>query len=188
MSDIDSINNALQENENLPAAARSKEKKSVAQQLVEALQCFDFGVDTNDKPFAVAKGGHVTRSLRGDKRSVRKELGGLYYRMTGKTASQNALAEAMDMLECLATATEPVKLSLRVARPNDDEVYVDLGNQAEQVVRITPTVGRSSTATRTFPCFSDGPLSPSHCRPRGRAATSISSGPSSTPPATTIVR
>ncbi|BCT74204.1 ATP-binding protein [Sinomonas cyclohexanicum] len=111
----------------------------MAQQLVElALECFDFGVDTNDKPFAVAKGGHVTRSLRGDKRSVRKELGGLYYRMTGKTASQNALAEAMDVLECLATATEPVKLSLRVARPNDDEVYVDLGNQAEQVVRITP--------------------------------------------------
>lgn len=139
MSDIDSFNNAPPENEHLAGAGRSTGKKSVAQLLVElALECFDFGVDTNDKPFAVAKGGHVTRSLRGDKRSVRKELGGLYYRMTGKTASQNALAEAMDVLECLATATEPVKLSLRVARPNDDEIYVDLGNQAEQVVRITP--------------------------------------------------
>lgn len=127
--------------EELQAFAESTqkpEKKSAAQQLVElALECYDLGVDTDDKPFAVRKGGHVTRPLKGGKRSLRKELGGLFYRMTGKTASQNALAEAMDVLEFEATEKEPAELAVRVARPSDRELYVDLGDQTERVVRIT---------------------------------------------------
>lgn len=139
MSESDSRANAAQENEHLPAGGRATEKMSVAQQLVRlAFECYNLGVDTDDKPFAVRKGGRVVRPIKGGKRSLRKELGGLYYRITGKTASQNALAEAMDVLEYEATETEPVKLSLRVARPNDYEIYVDLGDQAEQVVHITP--------------------------------------------------
>jgi hypothetical protein len=139
MSDSDSRDNAAQENEHLPAAGRATEKRSAAQQLVQlAFECYNLGVDTDDKPFAVRRGGRVVRPLKGGKRSLRKELGGHYYRMTGKTASQNALAEAMDVLEYEATETEPVKLSLRVARPNDYEIYVDLGDQTERVVHITP--------------------------------------------------
>lgn len=138
MSDPDACGNAAQDNQDFAAASRAAEKKSAAQQLVElAIECYDLGVDTNDKPFAVRKGGHVTRPLKGGKRSLRKELGGLFYRMTGKTASQNALAEAMDVLEFEATETEPVELHDRLARPTDGELYVDLGDQSERVVRIT---------------------------------------------------
>lgn len=128
--------------EELQAFAESTqkpEKKSVAQQLVQlAFDCYDLGVDTDDKPFAVRKGGHVTRPLKGGKRALRKELGGLFYRTTGRTASQNALAEAMEVLEHEATEGEPRELSLRIARPNDHEIYVDLGDQTERVVHITP--------------------------------------------------
>lgn len=139
MSDSDSYDNAEQETEQPSAGGTATIKKSVADKLVQlALQCYDLGVDTDDKPFAVRKGGHVIRPLKGGKRSLRKELGGLYYRMTGKTVSQNALAEAVELLEYKATETEPVKLSLRVARPNDYEIYVDLGDQTERVVHITP--------------------------------------------------
>lgn len=138
MSDPHACDNAAQDNQDFAAASRAAEKKSAAQQLVElAIECYDLGVDTNDKPFAVRKGGHVTRPLKGGKRSLRKELGGLFYRMTGKTASQNALAEAMDVLEFEATETEPVELHDRLARPTDGELYVDLGDQSERVVRIT---------------------------------------------------
>lgn len=128
--------------EELQAFAESTqkpEKKSAAQQLVQlAFDCYDLGVDTDDKPFAVRKGGHVTRPLKGGKRALRKELGGLFYRLTGRTASQNALAEAMEVLEHEATEGEPRELSLRIARPNDHEIYVDLGDQTERVVHITP--------------------------------------------------
>lgn len=138
MSEPVARSNAAQDNQDFAEASSAPGKKSAAQQLVAlALECYDLGVDTDDKPFAVRKGGHVTRPLKGGKRSLRKELGGLFYRMSGKTASQNALAEALDVLEFEATDSEPVELAVRVARPNDGEVYVDLGDQTERVVRIT---------------------------------------------------
>lgn len=137
MSDADARDKNARNNQGFAEATQKPPKKSAAQQLLElAFECYDFGVDTDDKPFAVRKGGHVVRPLKGGKRSVRKELGGLFYRMTGRTASQNALAEAMDVLEHEAEDSDPVELALRVARPSDAEIYIDLGDQTERVVRI----------------------------------------------------
>ncbi|MFP3397655.1 hypothetical protein SB749_15095 [Brevibacterium sp. SIMBA_078] len=129
---------AARDNQEFAEASQTREKKSTALQLVDlAFQVYDLGIDTDDKPYGVRKGGHVVRPLKGGKRSVRKELGGLFYRMTGKTASQNALAEAMEVLEYEAEEADPVDLALRVARPHDGTLYVDLGDQTERVVRIT---------------------------------------------------
>lgn len=137
-ADNDDRGNAAEENRSFAESTENPEKKSAAQQLVElALECYDFGVDTDDKPYAVRKGGHVAYPLKGSKRSLRQQLGGLYYRMTGRTASQNALAEAMDVIEFEAVEAEPRELSLRLARPTEGEIYVDLGDHTERVVRIT---------------------------------------------------
>src|SRR5690625_1077541 len=118
---------------------RQSGKKSAAQQLVElALDVFDLGVDDDGKAFAVRKGGHVARPLLNSRFSVRKELGGLFYRATGKPASQNALTEAMAVLEAEAEdAGEPRKLFLRAARSAFGEIYIDMGDKDERVINIS---------------------------------------------------
>lgn len=115
------------------------EKKSASQQLVEiAKEVYDFGVDTDGKAFGVRKGGHVVRPLVNGRFSLRKELGGLYCELTGRPASQNALAEAVGVLEYFAEKQgEPVALALRAARPNDGAIYIDMGDKAERVLLIT---------------------------------------------------
>ena len=128
----------------LPASAlagQKPDKKSAAQQLIElARDCYDLGVDSDGKPFGVRKGGHVVRPLTGGKRSIRQELSGLIWRVTGRTASQNALAEAMAVLEFEAQEQgEPIKLALRAARPSDNVIYIDLGDKNEHVLRVTST-------------------------------------------------
>ncbi|MGJ9372517.1 hypothetical protein [Nesterenkonia sp. CF4.4] len=123
-----------------PGSGSEKKKgKSIPQQLIElALHQYHFGMDTSGKPFGVPKGRHVARPLLGGRRSVRQELAGLFYRVKGITASRKALTEAMDVLGFEAEAQgEPVELFLRAARTSDDEIYVDMGNQEEWVLRIT---------------------------------------------------
>lgn len=114
-------------------------KKSTAQKLVElALDHYDLHVDTDGKPFGVRKGGHVAIPLVGSRRSVRKELGGMYRRRTARTASQTALTEAMSALEYEAEESfEPIKMYQRAARPNDDEIFIDIGDRSEQAIRVT---------------------------------------------------
>ena len=132
--------NAADSNREFAEANQKSEKKPVAQQLADlALEVYDLGIDEDGKPFGVRKGGHVARPLLGGRRSVRKELGGLYYRMTGKPATQNALTEALSALEAEAEdAGEPHQLFLRAARTGTGDIYVDMGDSAERVIRITP--------------------------------------------------
>ncbi|MHA7303839.1 hypothetical protein ACX80E_01100 [Arthrobacter sp. TMN-49] len=120
--------------------SRKPKKESAAQQLIElARDCYDLGIDTDGKPFGVRKGGHVARPLTGSKRSIRQELGGLFCRAFGRPASQNALTEALAVLEFDANEQgEPVELALRSARPTDTEFYIDMGDTTERVIRVTP--------------------------------------------------
>ncbi|MDQ0648602.1 hypothetical protein QFZ53_002798 [Microbacterium natoriense] len=119
-------------------ATQDSEKRSAAARLVElGLTAFDFFVDTNGKAYGVRKGGHVAKPLSGSRTSIRQGLGGLYRHMTGKIASQNALAEAIATLEFEAhEAGEPRELFLRSARVSDD-VYIDLGDTTERVIHLT---------------------------------------------------
>lgn len=123
------------------SAPKKGEKKSVAKQLVElAFDCYDLGIDNDGKAFGVRKGGHVARPLVDSRFSVRKQLGGLFYRQTGRPASQNALTEAIAVLEAEAEYTgEPTHLFLRAARPNPDQIYIDVGDADERVIHVTPT-------------------------------------------------
>ncbi|WP_442545192.1 hypothetical protein ACSBOX_05820 [Arthrobacter sp. KN11-1C] len=123
-----------------PKAAANSKRDSAAQQLVElALDCYDLGIDTDGKPFGVRKRGHIAQPLTGSKSSIRQELGGLFCEVTGRPASQNALTEAMGVLEFKAQKQgNPVALALRIARVNDAEFYVDMGDITERVIRVTP--------------------------------------------------
>ncbi|MBE4695400.1 hypothetical protein HGI16_11870 [Brevibacterium casei] len=120
-------------------STQKPEKHSAAQQLVElALDCYDLGIDPDGKTFGVRKGDRVVRHLVNGRFSLRKELAGRFYRETGHPASQNALTEAVAVLEAEPEEQgEPVEVFFRPARPNDDTIWVNMGDKAERVLRIT---------------------------------------------------
>lgn len=139
LPDNDNHSNSLDDQQSFAEKGQQAEKKSASQQLVEiAHEVYDFGVDTDGKAFGFRKGSHVVRQLLNGRFSLRKELGGLYCQLSGRPASQNALTEAMAVLEYFAELQgEPVDLALRAARPNDDVIYIDMGDKAERVLKIT---------------------------------------------------
>src|SRR5215211_6653947 len=90
-------------------------KKSASTLLVElALKRYGFACTKDGQPFAVKPGGHVVRMLRGGKNSLRAELSQAYYRLHGKAAPQQALADALLVLEGEALDSDPSQVHLRV--------------------------------------------------------------------------
>jgi hypothetical protein len=78
-------------------------KPSAASQLVElALERYGFGVTDDDQPYAVQPGRHVVRMLRGGKNSLRAELSKEFYKQHQKVPAQQALADAMLVLDGMA--------------------------------------------------------------------------------------
>jgi len=114
-------------------------KKAAATVLVElALARYRLGVAEGGEPFAVAhKLPHLARLLRGQG-SLRAELAGAYYSATGKAAPQQALADALLVLEGEALHDAPERLYLRVAEAGG-ALWVDLGDVAATVVQVTAT-------------------------------------------------
>ncbi|HEY6684707.1 MAG TPA: hypothetical protein VI094_00715 [Propionibacteriaceae bacterium] len=109
---------------------------SAASQLVElALQRYQFGVTQDGQPYAIRPGRHVVRILRGGKDSLRAELSQAYYQKHKKAPPQQALADALLVLEGMAQDQDPDQVHLRVAA-TDGVVWLDLGNAAETAVRI----------------------------------------------------
>jgi hypothetical protein len=114
----------------------SSEKKSASTLLVElALKRYEFGCTEDGQPYAVKPGGHVVRMLRGGKKSLRAELSKAYYRIHGKAAPQQALADTLLVLEGEALDSDPRQVHLRVASANSAS-WIDLGDAAETVVKI----------------------------------------------------
>lgn len=111
-------------------------KKSAAAILVElAQQRYRFGVTDAGEPFAVTD-GHLVRMLRGGRTSLRAELAKAYRTATGRVPAQQALADAMLVLEGEAQDADPSEVHLRVAEAGG-AVWVDLGDAAETAVKIT---------------------------------------------------
>ena len=70
-------------------------------------------------------------------RSIRAELADLFQETTGKVAGQQALADAVLVLEGRARRNEPVPLALRVAYV-DGAAWLDLGTLTGEAAKITP--------------------------------------------------
>lgn len=110
---------------------------SVATQLVEiAQEMFAFGVSDLGEPFALpASGPKVVSMLRGSKTSLRALLAREFFARAGKAATQQALADALLVLEGVAQQTDPQTLYLRVAQ-HDGSLWLDLGDQTGRAVEI----------------------------------------------------
>jgi len=117
-----------------------QQRKSAATVLVDlARERYRLGVSSDDEPFAVPLSGpQVVRMLRGGRGSLRAELASAYFAVTGRAAPQQALADALLVLDGLAREHDPEELALRTADFRGDLV-LDLGDVTGRAVRVTST-------------------------------------------------
>lgn len=120
-----------------PPADEKKKEPSAATVLVDlALERYGFGCTEDGEPFATPlPAGHVVRTLRGGRTSLRAELAKAYRERTGKIAGQQALADALLVLEGEAQDTDPQPVHLRVGE-HRGVVWIDLGDADEHAVRV----------------------------------------------------
>lgn len=121
-----------------PAPAGADEpRKSAATVLVELAQArYSFGTSTDGEPFAVPLHGEpVARLLRGGKQGLRAELARRYFAEHRKAAPQQALADALLVLEGMAGDADPEVLAQRVANHGGAR-WLDLGDATGAAVRI----------------------------------------------------
>jgi hypothetical protein len=113
-------------------------KLSAASVLVDiATAHYNFGVSSDGETFGVPREGpKVVFMLRGGKGSLRARLARQYFEQYGKAPAQQALADALLVVEGIAQDGDEERLHMRVAR-HDGDVWVDLGDQTGQAVRIT---------------------------------------------------
>jgi hypothetical protein len=114
------------------------EKKSASTVLVEIAQgIYDFHVSDSGETFAVPKQGpRIVHPVRGGKLSLRKQLARIYFTKTRKAPPQQALADALLVIEGFAQEAGESDLALRVARV-DGALWVDLGDATGRAIRIT---------------------------------------------------
>ncbi len=114
------------------------EHKSAATRLVEmAMDMYSFGISTVGEAYALPKSGaKIVATLRGGKASLRGQLAREYFRATRKAAPQQALADALAVLDGMAQESEEIELFLRVAK-HDGALWLDLGCQKGRAVKIT---------------------------------------------------
>ncbi|UGQ15495.1 hypothetical protein LO772_19370 [Yinghuangia sp. ASG 101] len=103
-----------------------------------ARERYGFFMSDDGRPYAVKTDGPNTAlPLRG-RAGLRSSLARLYTDANGGSVpSQSALADAMTVLEGIATDAEPEQLHLRVAR-HDDRIIVDLATSDGRCVSIGP--------------------------------------------------
>lgn len=115
-------------------------RKSAATMLVDLVTArYRLGISEDDDVFALPVAGpQVVRMLRGGKGSMRAELASAYFAEKGRAAPQQALADALLVLDGRARELDPETLWLRVGEHHGDR-YLDLGDPTGRAVRITPT-------------------------------------------------
>lgn len=143
------------------------EAASAATMLVELAQEFyAFGVSDTGEPFALPNTGpKVVAMLRGGKTSLRALLAREYFTRTRRAATQQALADALLVIEGIAQDADESRLYLRAAQ-HDGSLWLDLGDHAGRVVRIdgggwtvedaAPVLFKRTTLTGPLPEPQDG--------------------------------
>lgn len=121
-----------------PDPDEKKKAPSVASQLVTlAEERYDLAVTPAGRSFAVpCSGPLICRMFRGDRTSLRAQLARDFRETTGLVAGAQALADAMTVLEGMAADLTPTELHTRVARAADGAIWLDVGDDTGQVIRI----------------------------------------------------
>ena len=111
---------------------------SVATQLVEiAQELYAFGVSDLGEAFAIPNNGpKVVAMLRGSKTSLRALLARECFTRTGRAATQQALADALLVIEGIAQDADESQLYLRTAQYGRG-LWLDLGDHSGRAVKVT---------------------------------------------------
>ena len=120
------------------AGGKPRAKKSAATVLVEiAQERYRFGISQDSETFAVPLSGpEVVATLRGNRSSLRGQLAREYFRRTGRAAPQQALADALLVIDGMAQEADPEPLHLRVAR-HEGALWIDLGDATGRAITMT---------------------------------------------------
>lgn len=134
-------------------------RRSAATVLVgQALELYELGVSADGEPYALPRTGRrLVRLLRGGRSSLRAQLARGYYGATGKAAGQQALADALLVIEGHALEGEPRPLHLRVAE-QAGRTYLDLGDRTGRAVEIDAAGWRLVDPPVLFRRLLSGPL------------------------------
>ena len=113
-------------------------KNSAATTLVEmALEKYDFGLSTTGETFAIPKTGpRLVAMLRGSKTSLRGQLARDYFREYRRAAPQQALADALLVIDGFAQEAKERELYLRVAS-HDKNLWIDMCDLTGRAIKIT---------------------------------------------------
>ena len=113
---------------------------SAATTLVEmAQEMYDFGVSTLGETYAIPKSGaKCVAMLRGSKTSLRKQLARQYFQRHKRAVSQQAIADALLVVEGFAQEQEEKELFLRVANVAG-QLWLDIGDTTGKAIKITAT-------------------------------------------------
>ena len=112
-------------------------RKSAATRLVEiAEQHYTFGVSPEGETFAIPRSGpEVVVTLRGNQQSLRGRLARRYFTEMRRAAPQQALADALAVIDGLAQESEPQRLYMRVAQAHGSH-FIDLGDSTGRAVEV----------------------------------------------------
>lgn len=118
--------------------AGEPDAKSASTVLVDlAQERFTFGVADTGEPFAVPNDGpKVVAMLRGGKTSLRALLAREYFAITHRAPAQQALADALLVLEGMAQEGPESALYMRAAQ-HEGALWLDLGDHTGRAGRIT---------------------------------------------------
>lgn len=115
-------------------------KKSAATLLVEMAEAeYQLGVTADGEAFAVPRSGpKLVAMLRGSKQSLRARLARHYFSAYGRAPAQQALADALLVIEGMAQDCDETPMYQRVAE-HDRDLWLDLGDGTGEAIRITST-------------------------------------------------
>ena len=89
---------------------------------------YDFGISTTGETYAIPKEVYpVVALLRGSKTAIRSTLAREFFKEHRRAASQQALTDALSVIEGFAQEKDEQELYLRVAE-NDEGLWLDLGD------------------------------------------------------------
>lgn len=108
-----------------------KSKTTQADLLVSlAEDRYRFVTGTDGKPYGVELGGSVAFPMK-QKGGIRQKLARAYRAEYGSVVSSSALADAMNVIEDMASDNNPEPVWLRTAKTEDGRIVLDLADAAE---------------------------------------------------------
>ncbi len=113
-------------------------RRTQSEELVMlAVEAYRFGLSDRGEPFAVLKNGpNVARLLRGKGGSLRADLSERYAVRHDRVPSQQALVDALLVLEGRALRQPRERVHLRLAR-HGEAIVLDLGDESGRAIEIT---------------------------------------------------